>query len=46
MWLNTHIKVINKSPCLKIWIEKDIYIRNELVDQNNKKMSYEMFQDT
>jgi hypothetical protein len=28
---------------LKIWIEKDIYIRN---DQNKQKMSYEIFQDT
>jgi hypothetical protein len=26
IWLNNHIKVNNTSPCLKKWIEKDIYI--------------------
>jgi hypothetical protein len=37
IWLNSHIKVNNKSraPYLKIWIEKDIYIRNY---QNKQKI--------
>lgn len=26
IWLNSHINVNNKSPCLKNLIEKDIYI--------------------
>jgi hypothetical protein len=46
IWLNNHIKVNNTSPCLKKWIEKDIYIINDLLDQNKQIMSYEIFQDT
>ena len=46
IWLNSHIKVNNTSPCLKNWIEKDIYIINDLLDQNKQIMSYEIFQDT
>ena len=46
IWLNSHIKVNNISPCLKNWIERDIYIINDLLDQNKQIMSYEIFQDT
>jgi hypothetical protein len=46
IWLNSHIKVNNTSPCLKNWIEKDIYIINDLLDQNKQIMSNEIFQDT
>jgi hypothetical protein len=46
IWLNSHIKVNNTSPCLKNWIEKDMYIINDLLDQNKQIMSYEIFQDT
>jgi len=46
IWLNSHIKVKNKSPYLKNWIEKDIYIINDLLDQNKQIMSYECFRDT
>jgi hypothetical protein len=46
IWLNSHIKVNNTSPCLKNWIEKDIYIINDLLDQNKQIMSYEIFRDT
>jgi hypothetical protein len=43
--LNSHIKVnINTSPCLKNWIENDIYIINDLLNQNKQIMSYEIFQ--
>jgi len=31
---------------LKNWIENDIYIINDLLDQNKQIMSYEVFQDT
>jgi hypothetical protein len=34
------------SPCLKNWIENDIYIINDLLDQNKQIMSYAIFQDT
>ena len=34
IWLNRHIKDNNTSPCLKNWIENDIYIINDLFDQN------------
>jgi hypothetical protein len=46
IWLNSHIKVNNISPCLKNWIERDIYIIDDLLDQNKQIMSYEIFQDT
>ena len=46
IWLNSHIKVNNTSPYLKNWIEKDIYIINDLLDKNKQIMSYEIFQDT
>ena len=46
IWLNSHIKVNNTSPCLKNWIEKDIYIINDLLDQNKQIMSNEIFKDT
>jgi hypothetical protein len=46
IWLNSHIKINNASPCLKNWIENDIYIINDLLDQNKQIMSYEIFQDT
>ena len=46
IWLNSHIKVKNKSPYLKNWIEKDIYIINDLLDQNKQIMSNEFFRDT
>jgi hypothetical protein len=36
IWLNSHIKVSNTSPFLKNWIEKDIYIINDLLDQNKQ----------
>jgi hypothetical protein len=35
IWLNSHIK--NTSPCLKNWIENDIYIINDLLDQNKQE---------
>ena len=31
---------------MKNWIENDIYIINDLLDQNKQIMSYEIFQDT
>jgi hypothetical protein len=46
IWLNSHIKVNKTSPCLKNWIEKDIYIINDLLDQNKQIMSFEIFQYT
>ena len=46
IWLNSHIKVNNTSPCLKNWIERNIYIINDLLDQNKQIMSYDIFQDT
>ena len=46
IWLNSHIKVNSTSPYLKNWIEKDIYIINDFLDQNKQIMSYEIFQDT
>ena len=33
MWINSHIKANNTSPCLKKWIEKD------LLDQNKQIMN-------
>jgi hypothetical protein len=39
-------KVNNTSPYLKNWIEKDIYIINNLLEQNKQIMSYAIFQDT
>jgi hypothetical protein len=32
IWLNSHIKINNTSPCLKNWIENYIYIINDLLD--------------
>jgi hypothetical protein len=46
IWLNSHIKANNTSPCLRNWIKNDIYIINDLLDQNKQIMSYEIFQDT
>jgi len=46
IWLNSHIKDNNKSPCLKNWIEKDIYITNDLLDHNKQIMSYGIFKGT
>jgi hypothetical protein len=43
IWLNNHIKINNTSLCLKNWIENDIYIINDLPDQNKQIMSYEIF---
>jgi hypothetical protein len=39
IWLNSHIKVNNTSPYLKNWIEKDIYIINNLLEQNKQIMA-------
>jgi hypothetical protein len=36
IWLNSHMKVNNTSPCLKNYIEQDIYIINDLLDQNKQ----------
>ena len=46
IWLNSHIKINNTSPCLKNWIENYNYIINDLLDQNKQIMSHEIFQDT
>jgi hypothetical protein len=46
IWLNSHIKVNNTSPCLKNWIENDIYTIDDVLYQNKQIMNYAFFQDT
>ena len=46
IWLNSHIKINNASPCLKNWIENDIYTIDDVLDQNKQIMNYAVFQDT
>ena len=39
IWLNSHIKVNNTSPCLKNWIENDIYTIDDVLYQNKQIMN-------